>query len=165
MWRRFAIAVVLGLATPAFAATPVLNASGLGPFRFGMTLNQVSAAAGRHLQEPKDPEEGGCYYVEPPQFPGVSFMMANGQLARIDVSAREIATVGGVRVGDLVEDVKRKLGNRLVDEPHHYGGPEDRYLTLRLSRKAAVRFETSGSKIDLFYLGGIEETQHVEGCL
>ena len=70
-----------------------------------------------------------------------------------------------MHVGSLVTEVKQRFGRRLVDEPHHYSGPEDRYLTLALTPEVAVRFETSGTKVDNFYVGYKPQVQYVEGCL
>jgi hypothetical protein len=39
------------------------------------------------------------------------------------------------------------------------------WITVRLSRSTAIRFETADGKVNLFYLGGPKQVQYVEGCM
>lgn len=163
--KRITAALFLWL----FALHPVVaqtvGPQGLGPVRFGMTLSQLSRVLGEELQAPADPEDRGCFYVDTKRFPEVWFMIEGGRLQRIDVRSTAVATSQGIRVGDSVEKVKRVYGPRLTDEPHHYSGPEDRYLTVKLNAKVGVRFETTGPIIGNFYVGGLSQIEYVEGCL
>lgn len=142
-----------------------MTSRGLGPVQFGMTVSQFSRALREPMSEPQDPEDRGCFYLESKRFADVSFMFEDGKLRRIDVRTDKITTQDGVRVGATVAQVKRRYGARLSDEPHHYSGPEDRYLTLAMNPDIAVRFETSDAKIDNFYVGYKAQVQYVEGCL
>ena len=153
-------AVALGAGTPT-AVTP----EGLGPAKFGMTVGELRRALREPLPVPNDPQHRACFYLESKRYPGVSLMMEGGRLRRIDISREEIKTQDRVGVGTPVSEVKRRYGPRLKDKQHHYGGPEDRYLTLSLSSAVDVRFETSNAKVDNFYVGYKAQVQYVEGCL
>lgn len=142
-----------------------VTSRGLGPVQFGMSVSQFGRALHESMSEPQDPEDRGCFYLKSKRFADVFFMFEDGKLRRIDVRTDKIATQDGIRVGATVDQVKRRYGSRLSDEPHHYSGPEDRYLTLTLSPDIAARFETSDKKIDNFYVGYKAQVQYVEGCL
>ncbi|RQO54466.1 hypothetical protein DBR47_22740 [Paucibacter sp. KBW04] len=166
--KRLAIATTgILLAATAFAAGHIaaVTSRGLGPVQFGMTVAQFSHSVGEALSEPQNPEDSGCFYLESKRFNGVSFMFEDGKLRRIDVRTDKISTQDGIRIGTTVAAVKRRYGRRLSDEPHHYSGPEDRYLTVALAGDIAVRFETRDAKVDNFYIGNKAQVQYVEGCL
>lgn len=91
-------------------------------------------------------------------------MFEQGRLRRIDISTQRVSTVNGVGVGSPISRVKAKYGSRVKDEPHHYSGPEDRYLTVALSPTIAIRFETSAGRVSNFYVGEKQQVQYVEGC-
>jgi hypothetical protein len=164
--RLLLLAVLVQLAAVAMAgASRVVDARGLGDTKFGMTVSQFSRAVGEALSEPQEPDEQGCFYLEAKRYPGVAFMFEDHRLRRIDVHSSRVTTSDGVTVGTSVTQIKRRYGRRLLDEPHHYSGPEDRYLTLSLGSTFAVRFETSGDRVDNYYLGYKAQVQYVEGCL
>ena len=109
-------------------------------------------------------DDQNCFSLESTKQPGVSFMFEQGHLRRIDISTERIATLEGVSIGSPISRVKARYGSRVKDEPHHYSGPEDRYLTVPLSPTTAVRFETSAGRVSHFYVGEKQQVQYVEGC-
>jgi hypothetical protein len=166
--KRLLATTTLLLVLTARAANPdvaVLGPGGLGPIKLGMSIAQLANQLGEPLTEPSDPEERSCWYVESAKHPDVRFMIEDGRLRRIDVQSTRVAALGAIHVGDSEQAVKRRFGTSIVQTPHHYGGPKDHYLTVRLNRSTAIRFETTDGKVDLFYLGGLEQVQYVEGCL
>jgi hypothetical protein len=165
--KRLLATTALLLVLTARAADPdvaVLEPSGLGPIKLGMSVAQLASQLGEPINEPSDPKERSCWYVESSKHPDVQFMVKDGRLRRIDVQSTRVAALGAIRVGDSEQTVKRRFGTRVVQAPHHYGGPKDHYLTVRLNSSTAIRFETTDGKVDLFYLGGLEQVQLVEGC-
>ena len=166
MKRLVFIAIAQTLTALAAAASGAneVTTQGLGPITFGMTVAQFSNALHERKSVPKDPEDRGCFYLESDKFPGVAFMFENEKLRRIDVRTNKVPTQDGIRVGTRVDQLKQRYGTRMTDEPHHYSGPEDRYLTLNLSPTMAVRFETNAGNIDNFYVGYKTQVQYVEGC-
>jgi hypothetical protein len=164
--RRLAALGLLAICSAgSAAAAEVVGIHGLGPAKFGMTLQQFNRVAGAQAQVPTETDEQTCFYAEATRWPGVSFMFENRRLRRIDVRAEYLGTARGIHVGSTISQVKLAYGPGVVDEPHHYSGPEDRYLTVQLSRSIAVRFETSDNRVDNFYIGDRQQVQYVEGCL
>lgn len=157
--------ILLAAAACAAGRAAAVTSRGLGPVLFGMTVAQFSHSVREAMSEPQNPEDRGCFYLESKRFKGVSFMFEDGKLRRIDVRTDKISTQDGIRIGTTVAAVKRRYGVRLSDEPHHYSGPEDRYLTLSLEGDIAVRFEASDAKVENFYVGKKAQVQYVEGCL
>lgn len=147
------------------AEADVVGILGLGPATFGMSLQQFNRATGAQAHAPTDVDEQSCFYAEAARWSGVSFMFVNRRLRRIDVRAEQPVTARGIGVGSSISQVKAAYGSSVVDEPHFYSGPQDRYLTVHLSRSIAVRFETSDNRVDNFYVGGKKPVQYVEGCL
>ncbi len=135
----------------SFAAGPVLAADNwvlsfgrLGPVQVGMTPEAVSKIfSGEVIREPT-PGDPDCYYISPKVGgDSVSFMVTEGRISRIDVSAPGIYTADAIQVGDTEERVKSIHGEKLVIEPHHYLAPEGNYLTIMNGKGSlAIRFET-----------------------
>lgn len=159
-------AILIAAAFPAVvAAQPaVITARGLGSAVFGMTPDQFVQATGEALPASEVLEDQSCFYVESKKKPGVSFMFERGRLRRIDISTTRVPTSRGVRVGSTISRLRAKYGASVQDEPHHYSGPEERYLTVLLSPTTAVRFETSAGRVSNFYVGEKQQVQYVEGC-
>jgi hypothetical protein len=130
-----------------------------------MTLAQVNAALGEKFVSPSEPDEKGCFYIEPREFEGVALMIEEGKLVRIDVRTASVTTDAGIRIGDRASALKSRYGAQLKDEPHYYAGPEGRYLTLSLNKGIAIRFETSNENVKNWYIGYKKAVQYVEGCL
>jgi hypothetical protein len=81
-----------------------LSPTGLGPVHAGMSVADASQALGGPLDAPTDP---ACSYVKSASAPdGVSFMIVDGAVARIDVESPDIATERGARIGDTEESVQ-----------------------------------------------------------
>jgi hypothetical protein len=161
-----ALALALSAAGARADGTVTVTPAGIGPIRIGMPLAALAEALGEPITVPDDPDERACFYVYPRRFPGVGFMVDEGRLRRIDVRSEGAQTAEGIRVGDPVSKVEAAFGSRLKDEPHHYTGPEDRYLTVTFEEGTlALRFETHAGRIVVFYAGSFQQVQYVEGCL
>ncbi len=160
---------ILATSTTTVASTsslPWITMSGFGHARIGMTVPELERALGRKIDPPKDEEEVRCRYVEPEEiFEGVSFMLLQGRLARIDINSQSIRTLSGARVGDSQASVLSLYGRKLTVSPHKYAAPEGSYLTM-FSRdsKYGIRFETDGPNVSGYYVGTAEAVQYVEGC-
>jgi len=158
----------------SFAAGPVLAAENwvlsfgrLGPVQVGMTAEAVSKIfSGEVIREPT-PEDPHCYYISPKVGgDSVAFMVTQGRISRIDVSAPGIYTADGIQVGDTEERVKSIHGEELVIEPHHYLAPEGNYLTIMNDKGSlAIRFETYQGIVTTFHTGKFPEIEYAEGCL
>ncbi|NJK99573.1 MAG: hypothetical protein HC838_06890 [Spirulinaceae cyanobacterium RM2_2_10] len=170
-----------GCAAPAAAAkqnAPVgltsnarLTLTSLGPVEVGMTPTAAAAAANlRLVQEASGGEEYGCLYFMPANGPeGVSFMVIDGKIARIDIDSEQIATLSGIRIGDSEAKVREAYGDRLESQQHEYV-PEGEYLifvpTDAASQDYRVVFETDAAGTVTRMRNGLAGAAlAVEGCV
>jgi hypothetical protein len=106
-----------------------------------------------------------CYSVDSPKHPGVSFMLENAHITRVDVDGSAMATAEGIRVGDTEARVKQVYGSRLKVEPNAYSGSADPVLTMRSADgRYGIRFITKKRKVRLIYAGRWQSIQYIEGC-
>ena len=145
---------------PAPGVGWVVSETGIGPVRIGMTV----AEAGQALQDVLVGvnQASGCYFVRPSRgLSGISFMVADGRIVRVDVENPSIATVTGARVGDSEERIKR-LYPQVEIAPHKY--TNGHYLTVLPGGNYRIIFETDGLKVTRYRAGRLPEVGWVEGC-
>lgn len=166
-------------AAPA-ADAMTLTSQGWGALKIGMTLDEVTAAAGPD----SDPEAVGgadpasCDQFRPANAPeGVLVMMESGKLTRISlVEMSDIKTDKGLSIGDTADAVKSAYGAAAITvTPHKYapapaediivwdGGPRSEpYIEDAAAR--GVRYEVDATgKVGAIHAGG-PSIQLVEGC-
>lgn len=152
-------------ARPPALSAPVTDV-GIGPLRFGMTVAEAEAALpGIHF--PKGAEKSGCARATVPGMPkGVSLMIENGIVVRVDVDTSSVPTVEGARVGDSEASVRQLYGARLTVSPHKY--TDGHYLTVRSSTATdtvhRLIFETDKSRVLVYRAGTMPQVAYVEGC-
>jgi uncharacterized membrane protein len=138
-----------------------ITARGLGPVRVGMTVAEASAALGMPLAGAD--AAGECIYVRPSrELAGVMFMVVNGAIARVDVSAGDVATEEGVRVGDSSESVRELYAGRVTASPHKY--TDGQYLTIAPDAQHRIVFEIERQQVTRYRGGRLPEVEWVEGC-
>ena len=138
-----------------------VTARGLGPVRVGMTVAEASAALGMPLSGAD--AAGECIYVRPPrELAGVMFMVVSGAIARVDVTAGDVATEEGVRVGDSNESVRELYAGRVTASPHKYTDGE--YLTIAPDAQHRIVFEVDRRQVTRYRGGRLPEVEWVEGC-
>lgn len=143
----------------------VLEVNGLGPIKIGMSIEQ--AEKNSHLKfdysKPEDPE--ACYMAISPKLPGISFMIIDNKIARINVISGHTKTKLGASIGMPELNVRQLYDNHLVVDPHKYD-EKGNYLTLSPGKEGnyGLRFETSGEKVTRFYAGDYTAVQQVEDC-
>lgn len=140
----------VGPPTDSLDPSDRLRLDGLGPVRVGMTVAQASAAAG----QPLEPRAGGaCERVVPASGrPDASFLLRGGRVVRVDVSGdSDVRTLSGVGIGTPVDEVRRRYGARIVDEPDarrlRFVGDDQRFsvvFELEAGRVRAVRAGYAG---------------------
>jgi hypothetical protein len=163
------------------AETWVLTSEGLGPLRIGMTLAEITAAAGPDSEPDAvgGPEPESCDQFRPARAPtGVIVMVQEGRLTRIslDEGAR-VATDRGLRVGDPASRVRAAYGSALAEMPHEYIEAPAAYLThwdgsvrpgaegyVEDPTARGIRYETDEHKRVTVIHGGDTSIQYVEGC-
>lgn len=180
MWRRpiliaGLIAIIGGqLSMVSAQALPKLTESArastysLGPVRIGMTIPQAAAAAGLQFVQVESGGESHCKYYQPrKQLQGVSLMVTNGVIARVDIRNPRIKTLSGIKVGDTEERVKSIYGDRIQIKTHPYdrNGHYLIYIPRDLQdRKYRIVFETNGQRVVNWRFGKVEEVNWIEGC-
>lgn len=141
-----------------------IHVAGYGPVRAGMTLDEASAAIEKRLVLGEALDD--CAYATADGLDGVSFMVIGGRIARVDVESREIATLGGARIGDSEASVKARYPGRIRVSPHAY--VDGHYLTYvpkdRVHASFRIVFETEKGTVTSIRAGRLPEVGYVEGC-
>ncbi len=154
---------------PPDAAEPVaqwrLTARGLGPVVSGMPLSDIAATIG--APPDFDPAERDCGFLRAPGAPpGVAFMIAAGQIARVDVTEGAVQTGEGAGIGTTESDLRTLYAGHLTEQPHKY--TDGRYLIVTPvgpdSATHRIIFETDGSVVTRLRGGRLPEVEWVEGC-
>jgi len=115
--------------------------------RIGMSLPRLNAMLDEKLPLPPAKDGQACFYVTTKKQPRLSFMMLQGQLARIDVRDPGVTTTTGIQVGDSEKRALQVYGGRLKVGPHKYID-HGQYLTAKSSDgHCGIRFETEDVKI------------------
>lgn len=144
-----------------------LNEDGLGQIQIGMPLDDA-VSMGVLNENPN--MNRNCDFVFPavgagiPE--GVSAMVVNGRIARIDVDTGAVTTDDGAKIGDSEDRIRSIYGDEVQVEPHKYieGG---HYMTVMgdsASAGKAIVFETDGKRVTMFRAGRLPEVKWVEGC-
>ncbi|WP_288380924.1 hypothetical protein [uncultured Massilia sp.] len=154
--------------TPVQAASPAspapapnaLSAQGIGAVRFGMTLAEAEAAAGKAtLPEPFDPV---CSMVRFASLPKLRFMLEENVVKRADAEAG-VENAVGVAVGDTLAQVRDKHPEAQVST-HKYD-KNGHYVTFPTADgKAAIILEESGGKVTKVRAGLQPAVAYVETC-
>jgi hypothetical protein len=172
--------------TPAAEATPppaadanALTSTGWGPLKIGMTLAEVTAAAGPD-SNPDDvggPEPEYCDQFRPANAPeGLLVMIEQGKLTRISlIEMSPLKTDKGLGIGDTAAAVKAAYGSSAQTGPHKYqdapaeyitvwdGGPRaEPYVQDETARGLVYEIDGTG-KVGAIHAGS-PSIQYVEGC-
>ena len=150
-----------------------LRLDGIGPVTVGMTLDEASAAAGMPLRIVPNSDRvgtGGCAYARPEGGPtGLSFMVLNGRIARIDVGGNSaIRTLSGIGPGSTEAEVHATYPGRISAQPNpysgHRGGRDLLYQPDDGSRHLGLLFQTDGGRVGSFRSGLHGAVMAPEGC-
>jgi 4-amino-4-deoxy-L-arabinose transferase-like glycosyltransferase len=163
----FVLAAASAVACVSAAPDPArVEPSGYHGVRIGMTAAQAEAAYGAPL-EPLAPKESSCTLLYPGGQPGpVRFLVNEGSVARIDVTAPGILTREKVGVESLESEVEAAYPGKLTVSPHKYTWEQgDHYLTVVAPDGHRLVFETDGKRVTLYRAGRMPEVEWVEGCL
>jgi hypothetical protein len=142
----------------------IVTETGVGPVRFGMTPADVATELGLPAPAPADPT---CHYWTPATGPaGLSFMVENGRIARVDVDSARVPTRHGLEVGSPVAAVRSALGANLRDEPHKYRSDAGwRTLSVRSADSAfGIIFEVDSTAVRSYRAGRWPAVGYVERC-
>ncbi len=157
-------------AASSFSTESKTSLRGVGPIRIGMTLEQAREVLGElhsDLEATADPK--ACYYVVPVHGPeGISIMVSQDRIARIDIVSTAFSTISGARVGDPEKRVLSLYRSRLKVASHQYD-ENGHYLIFtpkdQSDKNYRLIFETDGKVVTSFRVGRVPEIEWVEGCL
>lgn len=157
----------------SLTAEDQVQLDGVGPVKVGMTLPEASEAAGVEIVGQADSSPGGldsgCYFAAPATGPpGLSFMVIDDLIARVDVSSPGVNTLSGVGVGSTSDEVVATYGaERIAVEPHPFRAPDAgqylRYVPSAESELSLI-FETDGATVTSYRAGDAEAVAFTEGC-
>jgi len=153
-------------ATAAPWATGTVSDTGFGPIVVGMTPVKAKAASGGRLQLPEQSDAAGCAYASDPGLEGLTFMIENGRVVRVDVRAGGIRTPEGAAVGDTEARIEELYAGRVTVSPHKYTDGHYLTVTARDAAPGSVQliFETDGQVVTRFRGGLLPQVAYVEGC-
>jgi hypothetical protein len=144
-----------------------LAINGIGPIRIGMTVNEASRSAVLRLIKTLSdgrPQEH-CAYFDPQGGPkGISFMVINGRIARVDISNERVTTVSGIKIGDPEAKILK------LYPPQQIQVASNRRKTITyIPRDAEDRnyrliFSINGSRVSRFRSGRLPEVEYMDGC-
>ena len=132
-----------------------------------MTVAEAAGALGRPLEPVTAPTDACTLYGPASGFDGLAFLVADGVVARVDVTEGPTATAAGMAIGQSEADAQRRYGGRLQESPHDFvlGG---HYLTLVPTDAVDAGFrlvaETDGVKVTSMRAGRLPEVELTEGC-
>jgi hypothetical protein len=150
----------------SLAAEPwTLSTQGYGPIRHGMTRADAERLMDTPLRtQDNSPLDAGCDYLYPVKgHKGISFMVLNGRITRVNVTTKDVATRTGARVGDSVAKLHSLFGSSLEIETHKYDASGKYFYIWESSRKRGEKFEVIGGRVKSIYAGD-DSIDLVEGC-
>jgi hypothetical protein len=101
---------------PTLGANSSITTVGLDTVNFGMTVFQAEKAAGTPMIPCEPVSE--CYRVTPVEAPeGISFVVHEGTIERVDIASGPITTVSGVGIGTEESRIIELFGDQIEREP------------------------------------------------
>lgn len=143
-----------------------MSASGIGPIRFGMTVEAMARVLADSNLATVD-VRASCMYVHPKRVPrGASLMLANGVFVRVDVDTAGVLTETGIGVGDSEVSVLVMNSGRATVESNKYNGPLAHNLIVRslAEPENLMIFETDGRSIQRYRAGTRAAVELSERC-
>jgi len=100
------------LVWPTLGPNDSVSTVGIGEIDFGMTVRQAEAASGTWLSPCSAPSD--CYWVTPSPAPeGLSFLVTEGTIERLDVVAGPVATRSGIGIESTEAEVRETFGDQI----------------------------------------------------
>jgi hypothetical protein len=148
--------------------TSQVGTNGIGVVLVGQTIAEASKVSGLKMElvygEPKV-----CAYFRPVGgLDGVSFMVSDNRIARVDISNPRISTFRGAKIGDSEQRIKSLYQGQIKVQKHPYNRFGGHYLIFvpkdREDKNYRVIFETDGKKVLRYRSGKLPEVDYIEGC-
>ncbi len=147
-----------------------VTTGGLGAVRVGQTIEQAEEASGLDLEAEPSPISEDCFFVTvagDPVYEGVSFMVSEGTIGRVDVNAPStITTRSGAGIGtteqqlnDLFPGQIEDAGQYIIDGTAVMFVPRD-----EADAEFRVIFETVDGVVASYRSGILPPVGFGEGC-
>ncbi|MBE9095839.1 hypothetical protein [Tychonema sp. LEGE 07203] len=163
-------------AQPQLTERSKLAINGIGPIRVGMTVDEASRSAG--IQLIKNARGSGSFNEDLCSYPqvkggpkGISFMVAKGRIARVDIDNDRTTTIAGAKIGNTQQQIINLYPGKIKITPHPYVGRpplNGKYLTFvpkdAADKNYRIIFETSKNRVTRFRSGKLPEVEYIEGC-
>jgi len=144
-----------------------VSPDGIGPVLIGMTVSEASRASGQELVRNSNNqavESPRCYHVWPEHGPnGLSFMVFNEHIARVEVSNELITAVSGAHVNESEAEILSMYQGVEVRQNRH--NPVWHNLIVFPDSLRQLNFLTDGFRVVILMAGQMPAVQFVEGCL
>jgi hypothetical protein len=152
----------------ALSACAPVSAEGYCGVTWGMSPSQARGKFPVKLEDyngdtSAKPNPNACYEMfagEPVQ--GVSFLVENAKIGRLDVISEGPKTADGFGVGSQAAAIRTKYGAALTEAPNKYE-PEVIELTLTQGASKTI-FEIQGDSVRAFRSGVAPTIDYVEHC-
>lgn len=147
-------------------AWSTLRRDGIGPVSVGMPLPALNAQLGDTMRIDTTVFER-CGYVYPAAAPaGISLMVIDDTVRRVDIDTVGIQTVEGAMIGDEEARILELYKGRVTVRPHPYTGPVGHYLIVDEPADTVHRliFETDGKHVTTMRGGERRAVNYIEGC-
>jgi hypothetical protein len=145
-------------------ATSTVSTVGFDEVTFGMTVVQAEEAANTRMLPLSTPNED-CYEVEPEGGPeGVTFMVTEGTIERVDVRSGGITTRSGAGIGSTEQEVLDLFGTSIELRPDPDGGNQLVFVPSdETDAEFRVIFVSDGTTITSFRSGRLPQVE-LRGC-
>ncbi len=132
-----------------------------------MTVEQVRRLIGPIADDKAAYDNDSCYFITPMNGPdGVSFMVLDNRVARVDIANPAISTDRGIHIGASEDDIKKAYGAKVEIGPHFYTAPDGHYVRVAATEgKLLMLFETEKGIVETYRAGEANAVNFVEGCL
>ena len=161
--------IVPEAAPPALTSDSTVTLRALGPVRIGMSVEEASSAAGLELRRDLGrASTDSCHYVNAgPTMRGVSFMVVNDLIRRIDIDPPSpAATRSGVRIGTAEGDLREVYPDNIQRADSAVTGARGWAFVPNDDSDADFRiyFEVEDGAVSRYRLGSRPSVDSLSGC-
>ncbi|MGY9074546.1 MAG: hypothetical protein ACKVHU_16550 [Acidimicrobiales bacterium] len=145
-----------------------ISTAGLGPVRIGMTVKEAERLTGVTLVADEIGDNSCRYHVPDRGVTGVGFMVADGEVVRVDVWEGAISTLSGIGIGSTADEITELFGTKLETQTHPYD-PDGQYLVLvpvdkgDADKRVIWEIDAEGL-VTAFRAGRVPYVEFIEGC-
>jgi hypothetical protein len=148
---------------PTLSDDSEVTTVGLDAVEFGMTFEDAQAAAGTRFVPLDGETVGACYRVRPEEGPeGVTFVVSDGRIERVDVDAGAVTTRSGAGVGMPVGELTALYPDQLEASPGASGTTFTFVPTDEADAEYRIIFDTDSTVVTAFRAGKLPQV--TEGC-